>query len=139
MDYATLKVLIDAEPTNAARSDAEVLGWLQESVGTWQDIPWLDVAMWLVAQGIDRATLTTQATTGTAANKTAAQYVLDVITAGQPLQATDQRVRDTITASGLTAPQKAALVALATISAPRYRTAGWDGVSLQIVNTARSW
>jgi len=139
MDYAALKALIDSEPLNAGRTDAEVLSWLGESVSVFVDVPWLDVAMWLVAQGIDRATLTTQATSGSAANKTAAQYIIDVITAGQPLQATDQRVRDTIAASGLTTGQKQALLALATEQRPRYSTAGWSGVSLQIVATARAW
>jgi len=46
MDTALLKVVIDSEPDNAARTDAEVLTWGKETVDVFYDVTWEDFALW---------------------------------------------------------------------------------------------
>lgn len=117
----TLAELINSEPLNAARTDAEVLAWLNESVNTFMDVGWLDLCMW-VAQHAYRPTLVTAASIGTDAQKTAAQHVLDCIAAGQPLSASDSRVR-AVVASAIPAGQpRTDLLALATKTMTRWST-----------------
>lgn len=124
----TLSELIATMPDEATATDAEVLAWLVEDVDTWQDIPWLDLTVWTHTSGITRSTLTTAAG-GTGATATAAQHVLDCIVAGQPLSASDQRVRDLIAASSLSSAQKNALTALATVQVPRWNFGAIDEYS----------
>jgi hypothetical protein len=123
----TLTALIATMPGEATATDADVLAWLHETVPGWQDVPWLEFAVWLHTQGLTRAALTTAATTGgTVATQTAAQHLLDCLTAGQPLSASDSRVRAIVNASGLPAGAKTALIALATTTAVRWSLSGVD-------------
>ena len=46
MNLSNLKAVIDTEPANAARTDAEVLAWLKESVTVWSDVSWEQFALW---------------------------------------------------------------------------------------------
>lgn len=138
MDYPSLRALIDGEAQNAGRTDLEVLVWLHESVQRWIDVPWLEIQMWLTAQGITRADLITAAGAGTPANRTAAQYILDTISAGMPLYASDERVRSVVAASALSTGAKNALVALAQQMVPRYTLAWSSEPGLGDVANARA-
>lgn len=117
----TLKELIDSEAANATRTDAEVLAWLNESVTAYVDIAWLDLGMWVAKHNLRPSLITAAtATGGTAALRTAAQHILDCIAAGQPLYASDERVREVI---GTAMPAGAArddLVAMATTQKTRW-------------------
>ena len=126
---ATLRELIDSEPANAGRTDAEVLAWLLEPVTLYVDIEWIDLVLWPHANGLTRAVMQSAATSGTTANQTAAQHLLDCINAGQPLAASRADIRALIIASSLPTSAKNALAALATSSAERWRTGGIAGIS----------
>ena len=111
-------------PGEPTATNADVFAWLTQSVNTWQDVSWLELQIWMHEQGLTRAILDTAATTGSTANRTAARYLLDTITAGVPLYATDARVRTLLAASSLSAAMINALTARATIQLPRWRAEG---------------
>ena len=50
MDIVALRALIDTEPANAARSDLEVLGWLQELVDAPREVSVDLVRQYLITQ-----------------------------------------------------------------------------------------
>lgn len=138
MDYQALRALIDTEPLNAARTDDQVLAWLQEATSTFVDVSWLDLCMWVATQGY-RPTLAAAATSGnTDQVKTAAQHVLDCIAAGQPLFASDSRVRNAIAAAIPAGTARTALLALATASVTRAAAAGFPNVNFGDVQSARA-
>lgn len=121
----TLEELINSDRANAGRTDAERLAWLNEAVSVFVDVSWLDLGMW-VAQHNLRPSLITAATAtgGTAAIRTAAQHILDCIAAGQPLYASDERVREVIGTAMPAGDARDDLVAMATTLIPR-----WNGVT----------
>ncbi len=51
-DHATLKALIDEEPANAGKSDADVLAWLKEPVSTYGRAQVSDLVQYLAESGI---------------------------------------------------------------------------------------
>lgn len=105
----------------AGNTDAQVLTWLDGTVTQFVDVPWLEVRIWAHGQGIDKPTLDTQISAGTTAvNRTAAAYIADVMSTGQTLEASDQRVRDILNASALPSAAKTALIALASKQVPRH-------------------
>lgn len=114
-----LKQLIASEPGNASKSDAQVLSWLKDSITVWADVEWREFLIWLHQSGITRSTLSTTAA-GTGATATAAQHFIDVINAGNPLGASDSRVRQLVQDSSLSVPLKNSLAALAQRSVPRW-------------------
>lgn len=135
----SLKTYLDTNrPTWREESDADVLAWLEESVTTYVDISWLDLSMWVAKHNLRPSLISAAASTGgTAALRTAAQHILDCITADQPLYASDERVRTVI---GTAMPDGAArddLVAMATTQVPRYRLAGLSQVLIGDIGVAR--
>ena len=118
----TLAELLATEPYDVM-TDADAAAAINAAtVSVWQDVPWLELGLWAHAQLLTRAALETAATSGTDANRTAAQHVLDCLNAGQPLSARDSRIRDLVAASSLSGPAKQALVTLATTTAPLVST-----------------
>lgn len=117
-----LEELIDSAPANAGRTDQEVLDWLDETVSQWVDIPWLEFQIWRHAEGVTNAMLETVAAGVDSTRATAAQYMLDVVSAGQPFSASDPRVRTLIVDAALPAGMMASLQALAQVSVPRWLT-----------------
>lgn len=137
MDYVALKTLIDSEPLNAARNDAEVLAWLNESVSTFKDVEWIDFSMWISEFDL-RSQIENAITSGTDAARTAATFFVDTLRAGQPLYSSRADVRTTI-AKGIPAgAARDALVALATTSVSRAQAAGFSTPTLGHVERARA-
>ena len=46
MNHSNLKTVIDAEPANAARTDAEVLDWFKDAVDVYSNVIWERFALW---------------------------------------------------------------------------------------------
>jgi len=141
----TLTELIASEPANAARSDAQVLAWLTASVDTFVDVSWLDLSMWIAENDL-RKTIASRVGGTDAAVSTAAQHIVDCIAAGQPLAASDARVRTTIAKAMPAGAARNALLALATKSVKRWELSKpitlngrWlrDGPGLSHVTEAR--
>ena len=119
----TLRTYLDANrPAWRDDTDADVLAWLLADVTVYVDVSWLDLSMW-VAQYNLRPALKAAATSGTDAQQTAAQHILDCIAAGQPLYGSDSRVRTAIASAIPAGAARAALIAMATSSAPRWHAA----------------
>lgn len=119
----TLAELIASEPLNAGRTDQQVLDWCNEFVNDWQDVSWLDLSMWITTNDL-RGTIITRTKDADAAVATAAQHIVDCITAGQPLAMTDSRVRATLNKALPVGTVRDALVTLATKQIPRWEAAG---------------
>lgn len=139
MTTSTLSTYLDTHrPGWREESDADVLAWLEESVTTYVDISWLDLGMWVAKHNL-RPSLVTAATAtgGTAALRTTAQHILDCITAGQSLYASDERVRTVIGTAMPDGPAREDLVAMATTQMPRYRLAGLSQVLIGDIGVAR--
>ena len=117
----TLAELIATMPNEGAASDAEVLAWLDGDVTVYVDVNWLDLSMWVAGNGY-RPTLIAAAASGTDARKTAAQHILDCISAGQPLYASDARVRTALAAAIPAGAARDALLALASETKSRWAT-----------------
>ena len=132
----TLRELIDSEPANAARTDAQVFAWVLELAPAFKDVSWLNLSMW-VAENDLRPTLLASASTGTAARATGAQFILDTIASGQPLYTSDARVRAVLLKAIAAGAARDALVALAATQAPRYEAAGLNKPLLGDVIAAR--
>ncbi len=124
-----LTTLINSEPTNAAKSDAEVLTWLREGVVVPKDVPWLDLLLWLSdTDGLRKLKDAEEKTQNSAAIRNAAGLLLVVAQAGQPLSLSLTAVRQALVpliGPVFTTAQKDALLALSdktverwTLSAP---------------------
>ena len=134
----TLAELIASDAENATRTDAEVLTWLNTLITAFVDVDWLELTVWLHTSGITRTALAAAASSGgTAATQTAAQHILDCVTAGQPLSASDERVRNLVQASSLAGAAKSALTALATRQKARWDAAGIGEVTLGQIEALR--
>jgi len=134
----TLRTYLDTHrPDWRDESDADVLAWLLEPVTTYDDVSWLDLSMWMTAYNLRPAITTASQSGATDAIKTAAQHLLDCITAGQPLHASDIRVRAVISSAIPAGAARNALIDMSMRSVPRYRAAGLYQVLLGDVRTAR--
>ena len=132
----TLAELIASDVENATRTDAEVLTWLNAAVTSHIDISWLDLSMWMATYDL-RPSLIASATTGTDQLRTAAQHLLDCITAGQPLYASDARVRTTISAAIPAGTARTALVDMGRTQKARWADAGIGEVTLGQIEALR--
>lgn len=115
----TLKDLIDSDPANSSRTDQQVLAWLTAEVNTWVDVSWLDLSMWIGGNDL-RPTLVNKISSGTNAEKTAAQHLIDCLVAGQPLSSSDSRVRAVIAKAIPDSPVRDELLSMATASVQRW-------------------
>lgn len=120
-DTMTLAELIASEPANAGRTDAEVLAWLNGTVPVFRDVSWLDLSMWIAENDL-RQVIASRVGDADAATSTAAQHIVDCIVAGQPLAASDFRVRTTIAKAMPAGAARDALLALATTQTTRWST-----------------
>lgn len=132
----TLAELVATEPLNASRTDQQVLDWCNELVADWQDVSWLDLSMWVAGADL-RPALNTAVSSGTDAQKTAAQHLLDCLAAGQPLYATDARVRSTIS-KAVSGQVRTDLITLATTQVPRWSQAGVPAGEVTINHVAEA-
>jgi hypothetical protein len=122
--YANLKAFIDTDAANDAKTDADVLTWLLESVTGFIDVNWLELGIVLNEQDIDRATLNTAATAVDPETATAAQHLLDCVNAGQALSTSDVRIRNMMNAAvNMPAALRTALITAASVSVARWTTA----------------
>ncbi len=153
MNYQKLKDLIDTEPLNAARTDAEVLSWLQEDVTVQKGITYQDLIVWSSAEGIARkikaAIASEEATPGTWTNPVYNDVLVlqTLLSSGGDLDLSRDDVRGIVSGiSGaglpLTAPNKTALFAFSNEDVLRYESEGFrlidDPSWLYHINAARA-
>ncbi len=92
MSHTALKTLIDSEPLNAAKTDAEVLTWLNEDVTSYADVPWLDYAIWLSGNG-GVSKMQNEVNNASQEIANGCQLGLAILNAGQPLSLSRTEVR----------------------------------------------
>ena len=81
MDHQALKAVIDAEPANAARSDAEVLAWLSADVVAYREVGSRDLLGWAaVGDRLDRLSAARENGSASASSRTRAQAAYLLIT-----------------------------------------------------------
>lgn len=119
----------------------DVVAWTHETVSVWVDIPWLDFQMWVASFDL-RPTITGLISTGTAAQKTAAQYFLDVLMSGQVVSASDARVRAVVDKALPNGAARTALLELASNPVEHWAVMGWrtdydDVIRAEIIGRAR--
>lgn len=110
-------------PSWRAEPIADLVTWSRMTTIVYLDIPWLDVQMWCGEFDL-RPTIAGLVSTGTAAQKTAAQYVLDVLTSGQELAASDLRVRAVIDKALPAGAARTALLALSQRTVSHWQAMG---------------
>jgi len=149
-DFAALKALIDTEPLNAARTDQEVLDWLNESVTVQTDIDYNTWMVWASEEGIARKIKAAIADEETTPGTWTAPVYNDVLTvnaliqSGGDISLSRDDVRTivaTISGAGLplTPANKNALLAKSDELQPRWQADGQTKPSLQVVNIARGF
>lgn len=128
MNLQQLKTLIDSEPLNAARSDADVLAWLNETQTVQGDVSWTDYMLWLSeTSGVVK--LRTAAASGSAdAIKNAGELALIVAQSGQPLFVSRADVRASlaplISGGVFSAGERDSLLAKGALTPTRWEVAG---------------
>lgn len=114
------------EAPEAIRTNArQLLTWATQDTARFEDVPWRDLVIWVAEYDL-RPGLQQLLTTGDDARKTAVQFILDCITAGQALPLSDSRVLTIVGKALPSGPARDALVALARKSVPRWQEAGID-------------
>jgi hypothetical protein len=106
---------------------ADVVAWTRATTNTWVDVSWLDFQMW-VSEFDLRPTITDMITTGTAAQRTAAQFFTDVLQSGQILGTSDSRVRSIVSKGVSAGPSRNALLGLATLPRSHWELMGRGAV-----------
>ena len=144
----SLKELIDSEPLNAARTDQQVLDWLNETVTVKKGITYQDLIVWAsenqIGKKIKEAIADEEATPGT---WTAGVYndtlVLDMLLkSGGDVDLSRDDVRAIVGnldggGKPLSVPNKAALFAMSDVNQLRWVGTTPDQPSLQMVQNAR--
>ncbi len=139
----TLAELIAAEPANAARSNAEVLAWLRETVETLVPLDSRKLLRWGGAGGrlAKLEDAAANAELPVQVRSVARAAVLVVSREDTQLELADpnhEALVDGLVAAGvLSADDKSELVAMATVEQPRGALAGEPNPSLHQVTVAR--
>lgn len=127
MNTQDLRTLIDTEPLNAGRTDAERLAWLKDSVTVWGDVTWQSLSLW--ASRHDGIAKLKTATSDADLNiRRAADYVYLVLQAGQSLQLSSSEVRalvvNLVSGAVFTVAEKDDLLTFSQSSVSRYESEG---------------
>jgi len=91
-----LKALIDTDPANATKTDAQVISWLKEvdPSPSFRSVPWLDLALWIATvDGMQRIDDAANDATKKVGVRSAARLLASIVNAGQDLPLDDIRAR----------------------------------------------
>jgi hypothetical protein len=131
MNYIVLKALMDSDPANAGKTDADVHAWLLEPDPNprYQDVEWLDYMVWLGdVDGMERLDAAISAGSSSEETKGASRLALTIAQAGQDLALSDARVRSLlakVVPSVFTTAERDQLLAMGTVeTATRWASAG---------------
>jgi hypothetical protein len=115
-----LKTLIDSEPLNADKTDAEVETWVNELVPTDVDVSWTDLTVWATTHDTINK-LEAAKSTGTPDKRKLANGALLLINTGRDLSSSRPDVKALVGAMGaiLDPDELTALTALTTAQKPR--------------------
>lgn len=141
MKYQTLKTLIDSEPANAAKSDADVLTWLDETVTIQNDATHGEVLEWCAANDIINI-METHSEGTDATKRGLADAALTLVRSGGELHLTKSSVQtllgSMVALSMITQTNSDDLYALAQEAKTRWANVGLTQPIESHVNVARS-
>ncbi len=130
MRYQALKTLIDSDPANAGKTDAEVLTWVLDTDPSppFNDVEWRDYLVWLgEVDGLEKLEAAIADGGATQATKAGARLALVIANSGEPLLLSDSRVRSLlakVVPSVFTAAERNTLLAASQGTPTRWEVAG---------------